>query len=56
MEKHEQDMGNISPAEWPGWIAHLLEAIEGKTSEEEHRAVLQTLQNAIVDRLGARTS
>lgn len=53
LEMAAAGMADMPLASWPQWIAHLLQMLEMRTSEENYRAVLQAIQNAIVTRLGA---
>ena len=44
-------LAQIQPSSWAGWLLYILEELDGRAPEEEYRAALAALQEAIAARL-----
>ena len=44
-------IATLPPAQWPGWIVYLLEALDGKASSAEYQATLEAIRSDITTRL-----
>jgi hypothetical protein len=53
MEAAAQAVVTLPAEQWPGWVAYLLEALDGYTSDTEYQAVLEALGRDISTRLEA---
>ena len=51
LEQIANSIITLPPAQWPGWIVYLLEALDGKASNAEYRAALEAIRSDITTRL-----
>ena len=51
LEQVASSIATLPPAQWPGWIVYLLEALDGKASNTEYQATLETIRSGITTRL-----